>query len=53
MNKIIQFCKTKKRTIKDIMEKFNIPKQQERTLRRRLKEKKVILKDGRRKVEFE
>lgn len=55
MNKeIIEFANKEKRSIKEIMEKFKIPVEQKFTLRKRLKENNVVLKEtrGRKKIEF-
>ena len=55
MNKnIIKFANEEKRSIREIMDKFSIPVKQKFTLRKRLKEAGIILKEtrGRKKIEF-
>jgi len=55
MNKdIIKFANDEKRSIKEIMDQFKIPVKQKFTLRKRLKEAGIVLKEtrGRHKIEF-
>jgi len=50
----VQFAMTDEYTIVEIMKEFSIPDTQKMTLRRRLKESKVIMKEsrGRKKIVF-
>lgn len=54
LKEIIKYAKKDPKVLSDIMKKFNISESQKMTLRRRLKDNKVIMKEarGRKKIVF-